>query len=196
MLTPRQSRLFNAIPIALIKEYAYCPRYAYYLTFTRGVNYVTESMEAASSVIDEDRVRELCRGSLSILREYPVSSRSLGIYGIADYICVHQDYAVLIEVKALSKISKRSLLGRHRHYLVQAVAYAIAIEEALKKPVPYIIVVSSEGYVKVNLSPGLKQSVVRLINEVRLMVANEAEPRRINNPLKCSYCAFKRLCRP
>ncbi|GAB6943362.1 CRISPR-associated protein Cas4 [Vulcanisaeta sp. JCM 14467] len=185
------------IPIALIKEFTYCPRYAYYLVFMRGINYVTESMEAAlEGNADLDKaVRELCGGASNVLREYPVYSRSLGIYGRIDYVCLYHDHAVPIEVKWLSRVSRRSLLSRHRHYLMQAVAYSMAVEETLRTVVKHFVILTSGGHLIIELTPALKSALASLVKELRLMIANERLPKGVNDPRKCNYCAFRRLCR-
>lgn len=191
------------IPIYLVKEFSYCPRYAYYMAFTKGFSYITESMEIAirdngGDESSSDRidlvVQGICKGG-QVIREYAVSSRSLGIYGRVDYLCVLNREAIVIEVKGLSKISRKSLFKHHRHFLNQAVAYALAVEESLSKVVNYVIMLTGDGMVKVRITPALKNAVVRLIQEVRLMLETEELPRRIYDVRKCSYCFFRRLCR-
>lgn len=186
------------IPIALVKEFTYCPRYAYYLVFMKGINYVTESMEAASkgSVNLDYAVENLCNGASEVLREYPVYSRSLGIYGKVDYVCLYPDHAVPVEVKWLSNISRRSLLSRHRHYLMQAVAYSVAAEETLRTVVKHFVILTSSNYLIIKLTPTLKSTLAEIVKELRLIIVNERLPKGVSNALKCSYCVFRRLCKP
>ena len=108
-----------AIPVVLIKEYAYCPRYAYHMVFTNGINRVTESMQLSPMVHATQHnqlIKNLCSG-LTVLYEVPLSSGRLGIYGKVDAVCLGESEAVVIELKPLSGISARSLRTRHRHYL-------------------------------------------------------------------------------
>lgn len=192
------SRYSNTpIPIHLIKEYSYCPRYAYYMVFTRGLKYTTESMEIAlkSTIQGIDAlIRRYCREG-TILSEYPVYSRSLGIYGKVDYLCIMGDEAAVIEVKGLSRVSRRSLFSRHRHFLNQAVAYAVAVEESVGKVVRRVAIIAKDKVVEVKLTPALKSSVIKLIEEARDIIEREELPRGVDDPAKCSYCFFRRLCK-
>ncbi|NAZ27937.1 MAG: CRISPR-associated protein Cas4 [Caldivirga sp.] len=185
-----------AIPVILIKEYAYCPRYAYHMVFTNGVNRVTESMQLSPmthATQHNQLIKNLC-GGLTVLYEVPLSSGRLGVYGKVDAVCLGESEAVIIELKPLSGISARSLRTRHRHYLYQLAAYALIVEETLRKPVMRGYVVSARGVVEVKLPPSLKGEVLALVRELRSMLINEREPMVVGDLRKCGYCAFRRIC--
>ncbi len=107
----------------------------------------------------------------------PVHSRSLGIYGKVDYVCLYPDHAVPVEVKWLSSISRRSLLSRHRHYLMQAVAYSVAAEEALRTVVKHFVVLTSSNHIVIKLTPTLKSALAEVVKELRLIITNERMPK-------------------
>ncbi|MGC8543135.1 MAG: CRISPR-associated protein Cas4, partial [Vulcanisaeta sp.] len=141
-------------------------------------------------------ITKLCGDAVNVLREYPVYSRSLGIHGNVDYLCLYPNHAVPIEVKPLSKISRKSLFGRHRHYLMQAVAYSVAVEETLRTTVKHFIVLARDNYITIRLTPALKSLLRGVVQELRTILISERLPNRISDGLKCGYCRFSSICRP
>ncbi|MEM4681573.1 MAG: CRISPR-associated protein Cas4, partial [Acidilobaceae archaeon] len=144
-----------SIPIFLLKEYAYCPLIAYYKTFLT-MEPPTESMKYAKEKIDKNVVEtKLRRKGIDgeFLWSVPVESKKLNVRGIADLVIVNGFRAKLVEVKL--ETSRRNLWKKYRHHVVQAVAYAIAVEETLKVVVDEITIVplEKEGIVRIKLTP-------------------------------------------
>lgn len=188
-----------SLPAVLVKEYAYCPRYAYFMLFLDGVNNrITESMRASLELHIEhyrDVIVYLC-GSYEVYLEYYVHSGALGIHGRIDAVCVGDDEAIIVDLKPLSRITKRSLMNRHKHFLYQVVTYSILVEEALKKSVKRAYILTRDGPLEVRITPALKREVLGIINELREMVLKERIPRGTYSGWKCNYCVFRRFCFP
>jgi hypothetical protein len=71
------------IPITLVKEYAYCPRQAYFKALTMWEP-PTESMKYAKGINNIEKLKEILRSNGfngELITEVPVKSRKLGIVG-------------------------------------------------------------------------------------------------------------------
>ena len=100
---------------------------------------------------------------------------------------------VVYEFKPLTTLSRKSLLSRHKHFLVQAVAYAIAAEETFKRPVIEISVMGINKVITVKLTPFLRRIVRGYSSRLHEMVKNESEPLLVET-CKCNYCKMRNLC--
>ena len=175
----------------LLKEYAYCPRYAY-LQFFVERSYVTESMRAARS--SPDPLAGLEFPGWAIERGVRVVSRRLGLWGYADALLLRGRLVKVVEVKALTDVSRRALRGRLRHVLAQAIAYGLCAEEALGLTLDGAVIVGSRGLVEERVTPALRRYVESLALGLRRMVELERDPGPIRGP-RCGYCAYSDLCR-
>lgn len=185
-----------SVCVTLLKEYAYCPLIAYHKIFSI-MEPPTESMRYAKEKLDRGVVEFKLKAAGvdgSFLWNVPVKSKSLGVRGVADLVVVKGLRAWVVEVKL--ETSRRKLWARFRHHLVQALAYAVAVEETLKVVVEEIILVPLErgGIVRVRVTPHLRSYVARLAAELRAMVEGGAEPRGAVEKGKCRSCYYKRLC--
>ncbi|QOJ78817.1 CRISPR-associated protein Cas4 [Infirmifilum lucidum] len=180
----------DLLPVVLLKEYAYCPRYAYF-QFRVGGEYATPSMLVASELGAPDF--EVPDG-WEAYRSVYVKSRALGLHGFADAVLKRGGLVRVVEAKALTRVTRRSLFGRARHVLVQAVAYALLAEETLKATADAVIVLGSEGRVEVRVTPALRSYVVSLASSMRRSLASPEPPPRVQS-WKCGYCYYRRLCR-
>ena len=178
------------LPVRLLKEYAYCPRYAYFQVFVNR-EYVTESMESALELLDP--LERLDPMGWEVRRSVYVASRRLGLYGVADALLVKCRLVKSVEAKPLSDVSRRSLFRRHRHVLAQAVAYGMCAEETLGLTLASVVVVGASRQVEVRVTPALRRYVESLAEGLRRMVALEEDP----GPYRrrgCGYCRFRDLC--
>ncbi len=181
------------LPITLLKEFVYCPRLAYLELFT-GYSYVTDSMERGREVT-VDYAMGAARGLRRPRVQQYVRSRSLRLYGVADLVGEVEGGLAVYEFKPLSQVSRRSLWGRHRHFLVQAVAYAMAAEETLRRPAAAVYIVGAGGAVMVRPTPSLREVVRGYSKRLHEMVERELEPEPVRTQ-KCGYCRMRRVCRP
>ncbi|MET1101040.1 MAG: CRISPR-associated protein Cas4 [Pyrodictiaceae archaeon] len=182
------------IPIILVKEYAYCPRIAYYKYFTIWEP-PTESMK--SPRYTKTWLAKLLRShgiKGEILTEYPVRSRRLGIYGRVDAVVVSDKELYVVEAKLDS--SRAKLRRKAFHHLIQLTAYAMAAEETFHKSIrkSLIIVLSRNDIVEVTITPSLRRTLLNIVNEFKRYVAEQELPPRTVKRSRCRYCFYRKIC--
>lgn len=92
---------YSNLPVTILKEYAYCPRIAYYKLYSVSEP-PTESMIYGKIVASKDRLKEILeKAGLKgdVLLDVKVSSRRLGVTGIVDAVIINGTRAKIIEVK-------------------------------------------------------------------------------------------------
>jgi len=179
------------LPITLLKEFVYCPRLAYLELFT-GYSYTTDSMERGKEVT-YSYIESIVRNVKSIRVQCYVKSKFLKLCGLVDLVGETRGGLVVYEFKPLTSLSRKSLFSRHKHFLVQAIAYAIASEETFKRPVIEICVVGANKVVVVKPSPSLRHTVKGYAKRLHSMVKSEDEPSPVKT-YKCNYCKMRNLC--
>jgi len=182
------------LPIVLLKEYAYCPRFAYFALFLNR-NYVTESMhyalEAKASL--ENLLRDYERAGWRVYREVKVFCKRLKIQGKCDAVLVKDQKLAVVEAKTLTELSKRNLFGRKRHVLAQLVAYGIAAEDTFMRPLSSLIAVGVSRVVEVKVTPALRMYVEQLARRLWKLYLEEEIPLATKSG-KCYYCKFRGVC--
>ncbi len=173
----------------LLKEYAYCPRYAFF-RLELELPYVTESMEAARKLFDP--LTGLDPEGWEVRRSVRVASKRLGLWGVADALLVRGGLVKVVEAKALTPVSRRALRGRLRHVLAQAVAYGMCAEETLHLTLQGVVIVGSERVVEERVTPALRAYVEALAAGLRRAARGE-DPGPKRGP-RCWYCAYRELC--
>ncbi|MEL9941026.1 MAG: CRISPR-associated protein Cas4 [Ignisphaera sp.] len=188
----------DLIPITLLKEFVYCPRLAYYKYFNF-VEPATESMRYAkqvrpSAIEISKTISTFVKDSCELELERYVESPRLGLRGYVDALAICDKEAIPVEVKLSS--SPEALKRYSLHHIVQLVAYAIAVEETIRKPVYRAIVVSLEPPTafQIVLSPALREHVYRVARELHRMIEQESFPRPTAKKRKCSACFYKKMC--
>ncbi len=187
------------IPISMIKEYTYCPRQAY-LKIMMMREPPTESMRYAKQALNaKDIVRAIeeqgIQGEVRV--EVPIRSRNLGIVGRVDAVVVNGGRATIIETK-LSIGNRKKLYTRYNHILAQAMAYAIAVEEAMRVTVDKIIIINQERKTAITIkpTPSMKIWIKRTIQDMKEHIQNQELPPKTTNKAKCKACHFKNICPP
>ncbi|BAN90254.1 CRISPR-associated Cas4 family protein [Aeropyrum camini SY1 = JCM 12091] len=188
-------------PVSMLKEYAYCPRVAYYMEVLRPSYRPTEPMNLSREIYSVDHVREILRTSgFRIVKEewaVPLRSKRLGLQGVADGVVVEGRLGIVVVEAKLSVRSNRWLHTRDRHVIFQAAAYALALEETRGYSVDYLAIVSledSKTYV-VRMSPSLRRDVIRLADDMNKILDDGLEPPP-KPGRKCVACRFRRVCQP
>jgi CRISPR-associated exonuclease Cas4 len=185
------------IPIILVKEYAYCPRQAYLKALTMWEP-PTESMRYAKDKANTEKLQEILRSSGfdgELITEVPVKSRKLGIVGRVDAVLIKRGHAFIVESK-ISTVSRRGLFTRYNHVLIQAAAYALAVEETMKVTVDGVIIVNPEQgkAIIIKVTPNLRTQVVKLIMELRRHLEEQRMPSKTTNKAKCKACYYSKNC--
>jgi CRISPR-associated protein Cas4 len=139
-------------------------------------------------------VRRFVEEDFTLVLEAFVESKSLGLCGKVDAVALTSSEAVPIEVKLETSPEKVKRFAIH--YLVQVIAYAIAVEETFRKPVKRALIVSTEGGAafEVRVGSALREHVYRLVRELWRVVEEERLPRPTTSTRKCSACFYRKFC--
>ncbi|ADM27736.1 CRISPR-associated protein Cas4 [Ignisphaera aggregans DSM 17230] len=182
------------IPIVLIKEYVYCPRIAFYKYFMYWEP-PTESMKFARySKID---ILKIVRGygiDGDIYMEYPVKSRSLGIYGKIDIVIDNGKRVSIAEIKL--ETSRARLWRKSYHHLIQLTAYTIATEETFHKPIDRTFIVTQIGgeIIEINISPNLRRTTINIVEEFKKYIQQQKPPPKTPMKTRCNHCFYRKIC--
>ena len=182
------------IPIVLVKEFAYCPRIAFYKYFTVWEP-PTESMKFPQyTKLYLARLLKSYGLEGDIYMEHPVRSKSLGVYGKVDAVVVDNNKLYVVEVKL--DTSKSRLKKRGFHHLLQLAAYTIAAEETFHKPVSksLIAVLSKEEVIETSMSPNIRRTLINVANEMRRYLEQEKLPQKTSLRTRCSHCFYRKVC--
>jgi CRISPR-associated exonuclease Cas4 len=118
-------------------------------------------------------------------------SRLLGISGKPDYIVKGKGRSLIpVEIKS----------GRaeqpYKSHVMQLAAYCHLVEESYKRPVPYGIIVYSDGKQHmVNFDKSLRSELQATVGEMKRALQHECPPRRHSHKQKCRHCSFSGSCR-
>ncbi|MEM4862842.1 MAG: CRISPR-associated protein Cas4 [Candidatus Nezhaarchaeales archaeon] len=181
------------VPIVLVKEYAYCPRIAFYKYFTlhepptKSMEYLRYTKLYLAKVLRGHGVEG------EIFMERLVRSESLGVYGRVDAVVDEGRRVHVVEVKLCTSKAK---LRRSLHLLLQLTAYVVACEETFKKPIgkAMVVVLSTGRVVEVGVTPRLRRMVVDTIKELKRYVEEEKLPPRTPGRAKCYHCFYNKFC--
>lgn len=117
-------------------------------------------------------------------------SRALEISGKPDYIVKGKGRSLIpVEIKS----------GRAQHpyksHVLQLAAYCFLVEENYKKPVPFGIIVYSDGVQhRINFDKALRSDLLATVDEMRRTLANDCPKRTHNQKQKCRHCSFSDSC--
>jgi len=182
------------VPIVLIKEYAYCPRIAFYKYFTLWEP-PTESMK--SPRYTKLHLARLLRSyglEGDIYMEHPVRSRSLGVYGKVDAVVVDNNKLYVVEVKL--DTSKSRLKKRGFHHLLQLAAYTIAAEETFHRPAEksFIVALLRDEVLEVKIGPNIRRTLTNIVKEMKRYIEQQALPPKTPIKSRCSSCFYRKAC--
>ncbi|MGQ9558316.1 MAG: CRISPR-associated protein Cas4 [Desulfurispora sp.] len=178
------------VPISALNQYSYCPRRCFYIHVSG--EFMDNEHTLAGTFLHE-RVhseKDSVRGDILELRSRYLFSRKYGLVGRADLIEVNAGEYRPVEYK-------KGRRGDWDNDEVQLCAQALALEEALGRPVPegYIFYAASGRRKKVLLDEQLRQRTVRLIEDVRQLLVSQSMPPAIYGP-RCRGCSVYPVCLP
>jgi CRISPR-associated exonuclease Cas4 len=118
-------------------------------------------------------------------------SRSLDISGKPDYIVKGKGNS-LIPVEIKSGRAKEPYVG----HILQLAAYCQLVEENYRRPVPYGIIVYSDGIQhRINFNRALRRDLERTVEEMRGSLKHDCPKRNHDHKQKCLHCSFRDSCR-
>ncbi|RLF22103.1 MAG: CRISPR-associated protein Cas4 [Thermoprotei archaeon] len=196
MLLSRSYRLEKGyLPISLLKEFVYCPRYAYWLVFGRPKDIITESMRIGKDYT-YDELTHILREEGYLGRIHTnvfLRSEKLRLEGYVDAVIEQDSYVHIAEMKKLTQASKRILWKKKSHILVQGMAYAIAAEETFKKTIGDVVIILKDKIIRVKPKPSLRITVENYTKQLWDMIEKEEIP-PAKRSSKCYYCQFRNVC--
>lgn len=126
-----------------------------------------------------------------VRQERPLVSRRYNLTGRPDYLVRTEAGIIPVEAK-----STRLPAGRRPYdsHVMQLAAYCLLAEDALGASVPYGVIRYSDGEVTVDYTPGLRDELLALLEEMR--EAREAEDvhRSHEDPRRCRGCSVREHC--
>jgi CRISPR-associated exonuclease Cas4 len=117
-------------------------------------------------------------------------SATLSISGKPDYIVKGRGRSLIpVEIKS----------GRarepYRGHVLQLAAYCLLVEECYKRPVPYGIIVYSDGLQhRIDFNRALRSDLLSSIKEMRRSLGHGCPKRGHNHIQKCLHCSFNGSC--
>ncbi len=118
-------------------------------------------------------------------------SRNIGISGKPDYI-VKGKGRNLIPVEIKSGRAKEP----HRNHIMQLAAYCCLVEENYHRPVPYGIIVYSDGVQhRINFDKTLRSDLMATVDEMKSTIGRDCPKRAHNYKQRCLHCSFNGKCK-
>lgn len=179
-----------------VVDYNYCPRSIYFHYCLKAGKEKTPKMEMGKErhkTFSSKKRAKMVKDLPSLPREYnrTLYSEEYGMNARVDCILLKGKEAYPVEFKASPKPGV--LYNTHKY---QAVAQALAVEEALGKEVPYAYLKYANGeVVELAITPRLKEKLVAMIEEIGKIVEHERLPRPTDSRKKCRGCFYSNLCR-
>ena len=144
------------------------------------------------------------RGALIITRSMPVSSRNLGLFGIADVVEFRKNKRAGIPLKGKSGLwvpvpveYKRGKKKNDERDEVQLCAQAICMEEMLNASIKegYLYYHSERHRSIVSFDKALRKEVKALANEMHGLFRKRITP-KAEYKKECKWCSLKEICQP
>lgn len=182
----------NLAPISALQHMLYCPRQCALIHVEQHWSenwYTAEGRilhEHTDSGIGEGR------GSVRIERSVALRSFTLGVFGVADVVEVHD------RVRLYPVEYKRGRPKAHRADEVQLCAQALCLEEMLNTSVPAgaLFYGRSRRRTEVRFDTELRTLTKQVAADVRRMLAAGVTPPPEYEVRKCSACSLKEGCQP
>jgi CRISPR-associated exonuclease Cas4 len=123
--------------------------------------------------------------------EYTFVSHKYGITGKPDYLINDGINIVPIEVKS-SHVSQhgKPYIG----HIMQLAAYCLLVHDHFGLRPTYGIINYADAQFKIDFTPELESSVIRIINEMGSMIYSEDVKRNHTAPSRCMACGVRYAC--
>jgi len=180
-----------------LRQYAYCPRIAYYKHVLPGLG-PPETFKMLHGRVEEDRLARL--EARRKLRRYRlgegvrrfgewIACASLGLAGICDLVIESPIGIFPVEFK----MTEGGVAPGHR---LQLAAYAMALEERHERPVQrgFVYLIPPEDVVVVQIDEALRKAVRSAARDIRAAVEGECLPPPTRLRSKCRQCEYLNLC--
>lgn len=180
----------DPVPLSALQHYSYCPRQCalIYVEQVFDENVFTTKGRLAHRKVDEEHVRSASGHEL--LTALPVWSDEHGLIGKCDVVELHKGVPYPVEFKHGSREA-------HVWDEVQLCAQALCLEEMFGVVIDEgaIYHISSRRRRRVVLSDELRETVLRIAGEVRVLRESTSLPAAVNDA-RCAHCSLMEACMP
>lgn len=183
------------MPASLIKEWVWCPTFAWFATF--GFREPLPPHAAEPEVWDPVTVaeelltyRRAVRGvGYEVIVKPRLRSRTLGIRGVADLVMISEDMSegVVAEVKTTSPWALKE------HVALQLTAYAVMVKESYGVVGVKAYAVTKCWFREVDWRSNMPK-LVRVVRALRRMLVTEEVPEPAGDGVRCVACPYRRVC--
>ncbi|MCL6560559.1 MAG: CRISPR-associated protein Cas4 [Firmicutes bacterium] len=180
----------TVVPLAAVNQYAYCPRRCYYI-------YVAGEFLDNEHTVEGEILHERVHGGETRtvgdkleLRAVRVYSPKYGLIGVMDLLEIKEGEYCPVEYK-------KGRRGDWENDQLQLCAQALALEDALKRPVErgFIYYASSGRRQAVEFTPWLREKTLQVVEKVRRLLDTGYRPPALEGP-RCRGCSLKDVCLP
>lgn len=186
------SRRTGKLEVGDVVQFIYCPRKLYFIKVV-GLRILKPKMEEGRKVQEEvtkrlEKIAEKMNGKL--FKNFWLESEALSLAGNLDALILTEKEVLPLDVK-FSKFGSISYAWK-----MQLTAYSLLAEENFGKRVEraFIYIVSEKEMLKeVKISAEDKKALLRLLEEIRILLESEKYPQAIKSK-KCGYCEVEKFC--
>ncbi|MBT9133262.1 MAG: CRISPR-associated exonuclease Cas4 [Firmicutes bacterium] len=186
-----------SLRVSDLKQYIYCPRIIYFYYVLPIPRRVTKKMEYGR--LEHIEIKQLEKRRKLKAYDLPDGTRNfqvflqsarLGLHGLLD-MTISTASGEVYPVEFKHSISKK---GLHQKY--QLAAYAMLLEDSLRKPVRYgfLYLIPTKTIVSVEITISMREHVKKALSAIRNIIASEKIPGYIRSKQRCTDCEFKNYC--
>lgn len=121
--------------------------------------------------------------------EKPLYDPASGLTGKPDYLVDQGSQIIPVEVK-----SSRVKDGPYDSHIFQLAAYCLLVERTFGKRPPYGILHYPNRTYAVDYTPALENSLLDLLEEMRVQDRRKEVGRSHNSPSRCQACGYRGIC--
>lgn len=179
-----------------LKQYFYCPRivfYQYSMPVEKKATWKMEQGRIAEAEIDRlEKRRKLSGYRLAEgKRQFHVwlNSERLGLTGKLDLL--------IDSPEGLFPVDFKFTTGRaHRNHVFQLCGYALLLENCYDRQVDkgFIYLIPKSDAEVIDLTSELKNETMKILDEIRVMVAQERMPPPTTVRSRCADCEYRNFC--
>jgi CRISPR-associated exonuclease Cas4 len=185
-----------------VKQYACCPRIAYYHYCLPDIRPLTYTMQVGIQSHQQEEEREIRRGLRNYgleegerLFHYALTSERLGLRGQIDMVMISPSLEA--ETKEVFPVDyKHSEQKAGTHFKLQLAAYVLLLEEVFQVPVrrAFLYSIPRRKAQEIPITTALRRRVGTILQEMRQMLASEQMPEPTREYRRCPTCEFRRFC--
>ena len=179
-----------------IKQYLYCKRivfFHYLMPVEKKSTYKMEHGRLMEEKIEHlEQRRKLKRYNLNLgerIYHLLINSDKLGLSGRLDMLILSNGEYFPVDFKFTS--------GKpHKNHIYQLGGYALLVEEkfAVKVNKGFIYLIPKNDVCAISLTDEIKMDILKMLEDIRLMIKNENIPEATIHRAKCAECEFRNYC--